>query len=187
VANPGVNRILVSDNTSTGATARTNLTFDDFSLSLGSSGSTASVLTVYGSAGQLFQVNDGLSGDLMQVSDISGLPIFTVNSNGALYLNSSNLVGLTASTTILSIVKTSGSAAYFDYRVSNLSTGAFRAGTVTGVWDGTNATYVDRSTPDLNASTLGVSFTVTISSSNVVLTAVITTGTWNVKVGARFI
>ena len=43
-------------------------------------GSTA--LDVQGTQGQLFSVTNSLTGDLFSVSDISGLPIFNVNSNG---------------------------------------------------------------------------------------------------------
>ena len=43
----------------------------------------SSVLDVHGSLGQLFSVTDDLSGDLFSVSDISGMPIFNVNSSGA--------------------------------------------------------------------------------------------------------
>lgn len=87
---------------------------------------------------------------------------------------------------ILTIDKTTGSCCYFDYRVSG-NTGAYRAGTIISVWDGTNTEYTDNSTKDLNASTAGIIFTVTISGSNVVLSSVVTTGSWNIKIGARVI
>ena len=46
----------------------------------GATGGTA--LDVQGSQGQLFSVTDNLSGSIFAVSDISGVPIFDVNSNG---------------------------------------------------------------------------------------------------------
>ena len=46
----------------------------------GASGGT--VVDIQGSQGQLFSVTDDLSGDIFAVSDISGVPIFTVNSSG---------------------------------------------------------------------------------------------------------
>ena len=46
-------------------------------------GSGGTILDVQGSAGQLFSVTDSLTGDLFAVSDISGIPIFNVNSSGA--------------------------------------------------------------------------------------------------------
>jgi hypothetical protein len=62
-----------------------------------------------------------------------------------------------------------------------------RAGFVMAVWDSSSATYTDVSTPDLNGSTLGLTFTVTVSAPNVLLKANVTSGTWTVKVGTRII
>jgi len=45
-------------------------------------GSGGTILDVQGSQGQLFSVTDSLTGDLFQVSDISGDPILNVNSSG---------------------------------------------------------------------------------------------------------
>ena len=55
------------------------------------------------------------------------------------------------------------------------------------VWDGTNVEYTDTSTPDLIVSTAGVEFAVSISGSNLLFSSVVSTGTWNIKVGARVI
>ena len=49
-------------------------------MSTGASGGT--VVNVQGSQGQLFSVTDDLSGSIFAVSDISGVPIFDVNSSG---------------------------------------------------------------------------------------------------------
>ena len=46
----------------------------------GASGGT--VVNVLGSQGQLLSVTDDLSGSIFAVSDISGVPIFDVNSSG---------------------------------------------------------------------------------------------------------
>ena len=46
----------------------------------GASGGT--VVNVLGSQGQLLSVTDNLSGSIFAVSDISGVPIFNVNSSG---------------------------------------------------------------------------------------------------------
>ena len=40
------------------------------------------VLDVQGTEGQLFSITDSLTGDLFSVSDVSGIPIFNVNSSG---------------------------------------------------------------------------------------------------------
>ncbi|MBT5122815.1 MAG: hypothetical protein HOM38_08845, partial [Euryarchaeota archaeon] len=48
----------------------------------GASGGT--VVDIQGSQGQLFSVTDDLSGSIFAVSDISGVPILDVNSNGTI-------------------------------------------------------------------------------------------------------
>ena len=40
------------------------------------------VVDIQGTVGQLFSVTDSLTGDLFSVSDVSGIPIFNVNSSG---------------------------------------------------------------------------------------------------------
>jgi hypothetical protein len=62
-----------------------------------------------------------------------------------------------------------------------------RAGFVMAVWNSSTSTYTDVSTPDLNGSTLGLSFSVIVSAPNVLLKANATSGTWTVKVGTRII
>jgi len=49
------------------------------------SGST--VFEVQGTQGQLFSITDDLSGDLFEVSDISGIPILTVNASGTVTID----------------------------------------------------------------------------------------------------
>ena len=114
----------------------------------------------------------------------------SLNLTGNYYINSAGPTGLNTGGSpysILSINKTLGSAAYFDYRVSNTATGAYRSGTVMTVWDGTNSTYTDTSTPDLGASTNGIEFSTSVVGANIVLLGTITTGTWSVRIGARII
>ena len=50
-----------------------------------STGST--ILDIQGSQGQLFSVTNSLTGDLFAVSDISGIPILNVNSNGLINID----------------------------------------------------------------------------------------------------
>jgi hypothetical protein len=57
----------------------------------GASGGT--VVNVLGSQGQLLSVTDDLSGSIFAVSDISGVPIFDVNSSGISYFDGSLGVG----------------------------------------------------------------------------------------------
>ena len=60
----------------------------------GASGGT--VVDIQGSQGQLFSVTDDLSGSIFAVSDISGVPIFDVNSSGVSYFDGT--VGIGTST-----------------------------------------------------------------------------------------
>lgn len=148
----------------------------------------ATVLTVNGTTGLLFSVADIVTGNILQVNDISGLPLMAVNANGAMYMYSASLTGITASpTTAYTIDKTTGTAAYFDYRITNTANSGWRAGTVMVVWDGTNVEFTDTSTNDITATTSGLSWSATISGSNLNLVATITSGTWNIKIGARII
>jgi hypothetical protein len=55
------------------------------------------------------------------------------------------------------------------------------------VWNGSTVSYTDTSTTDLGNSTAGIEFLVDINTGNVRLRAVITTGTWTVKVGTRIL
>ena len=57
----------------------------------GASGGT--VVDIQGSQGQLFSVTDDLSGSIFAVSDISGVPIFDVNSSGVSYFDGSLGIG----------------------------------------------------------------------------------------------
>jgi len=107
---------------------------------------------------------------------------------GSFYLHSGSQTALgTGTTTITSVPSSPGSTVYFDYSVYNSGTQARRAGTVMAVWDSSAAAYTDTSTPDLNASTTGISFLVDVNSGQVRLRAVISLGPWDVFAGARVI
>jgi hypothetical protein len=80
----------------------------------------------------------------------------------------------------------SGCGAYFDYCITE-SGGAKRLGTVMATWDNSGAAWTDSSTPDLNTSTIGLGFTVTVSSGNANLNAVVTSGTWTIRLAIRII
>ena len=60
----------------------------------GASGGT--VVDIQGSQGQLFSVTDDLSGSIFAVSDISGVPIFDVNSSGVSYFDGNVGIGTTS-------------------------------------------------------------------------------------------
>jgi hypothetical protein len=62
-------------------------------LSVCSTTACSTVVNVQGCAGQLFSVTDNLVGDIFSVSDISGIPILNVNSNGTVCVDSKIMVG----------------------------------------------------------------------------------------------
>jgi hypothetical protein len=92
---------------------------------------------------------------------------------------------VTGTTTLISIAAVSGVSANFNYYVSNGS--ATRAGTIISVWFGLNSEYTDYSTPDIGGATTGITFQTRISGSNLLLEALVTSGTWTVKVGSRIV
>ena len=67
----------------------------------GASGGT--VVDIQGSQGQLFSVTDDLSGSIFAVSDISGVPIFDVNSSGISYFDGNVGIGVTSPEGILQV------------------------------------------------------------------------------------
>lgn len=92
----------------------------------------------------------------------------------------------TGTTQLVSFPISSGKSANYNYVLYDGS-GNSRAGIIIAVWDGSTTSFNDFSTPDLNGSTSDVTFTVTISASNVLLNAVVSSGTWNVDVASKVI
>jgi len=70
-----------------------NTTSPTSRLSVCSTTACSTVVNVQGCAGQLFSVTDNLVGDIFSVSDISGIPILNVNSNGTVCVDSKIAVG----------------------------------------------------------------------------------------------
>jgi hypothetical protein len=107
--------------------------------------------------------------------------------NGSKYQQSALGSSLTTGTSIVTTIPTSsGCSATFDYCVTE-SGGAMRAGTVMSVWNNSTAGFTDYSTTDIVGSTSGISFTVDVSGGNARLNAVITSGTWSIKVSTNVI
>ena len=95
--------------------------------------------------------------------------------------------GVNSNQTIYTVPVSSGCGAYFDYCITE-SGGAKRLGTVMTTWDGSGAAWTDTSTPDLNSSTIGLGFTVTVTGGNTVnLNAVRTSGTWTIRLAVRIV
>ena len=74
---------------------------DSTALRLIGSGSVSQsgIFEVEGSAGPLFSVQDGLDGILMEVNNISGLPLFQVSSSNEIFINRGNLTSGTTTAT----------------------------------------------------------------------------------------
>ena len=70
-------------------------------------------LDIQGTQGQLFSVTDNLSGSIFAVADISGVPIFDVNSSGVSYFDGNVGIGTTSPASKLQVG---------DYMASNVLT-----------------------------------------------------------------
>jgi len=152
------------------------------------SGSTQPVFTVQGSQGELFSINDSLSGSLFSVNDISGLPILEVFSDSTTligdYLDpmliTTKKVTMTnsGSFVVYSLPTASYDTAFFDYSIKSGSNA--RAGQIMAIQSGTSVNFTETTTTDFG-NTTAVSFTVLVSGSNMVLTGSAATGSWTIK------
>ena len=135
----------------------------------------------------MLQISDTITGNILEIGDLSGSPIFTVNSSGFIKTLSGYFTSKTSTFVVFSVPDTSGTAVFFDYYAINTTSSAYRSGTVMVVWNATanTAEFTDTSTNDLGGSTAGLIFSVAITSNNLELTATISTGTWTIKIGAR--
>jgi hypothetical protein len=154
---------------------------------------TAPIFTVQGSSGELFSITDSLVGSLFSVNNISGLPILEVFSNDttlmgsylAPSLNTTVRTSLTAGTNFIYAIPISAyTGAFFDYTVIS-SIGA-RAGNVMSIWSGSTVQYTDVSTNDIG-NTVGVTFSMSVSSGNAILSTSATTSGWTLKTIVRSI
>jgi len=113
-----------------------------------------------------------------------------LNIIGTQRTNTNTITGITGNTAIYSIPAISGCGGYVDYCITE-DGGAKRVGTLIVVWDDSIATFTDYSSTDLNSSTEGFKFTVfgagTDVNNNVVISSIVDSGTWNVKVSVRII
>lgn len=94
-------------------------------------------LAFYGNAGTLFGITDSLSGSLMSVNDISGLPILEVFSDDRVVMGSFNRNTLVVTGSRVGIDKAIPNAD-LDVSGSVLVTGSF---TVNGIVSGSGNTY----------------------------------------------
>ena len=96
---------------------------DSTALRLLGSGSVSQsgIFEVEGSAGPLFSVQDGLDGVLMEVNNISGLPLFQVSSSNEVFVNRGNLTS-GVNTATASFAMFSGSFQGDGSQLTNLNT-----------------------------------------------------------------
>ena len=157
-------------------------------------GSGSTVFSVVGSLGELFAIDDQLSGSLLVVNDISGLPQFEVFSDGrtligadprSLYTTATINATLAAtSESIYSLSTSSYDGVFFDYTVTSASNA--RAGNIMSIWNGGNLVYTENTTTDIG-STVGVTFNVEISQSQAQLISLTDTAGWKIKTTIRSI
>jgi hypothetical protein len=152
------------------------------------SGSTQPIFTVQGSQGELFSINDSLSGSLFSVNDISGLPILEVFSDSTTLIGdyqdpmliTTKKVTMTnsGSFVVYSLPTASYDTAFFDYSIKSGSNA--RAGQIMAIQSGSSVNFTETTTTSFG-STTAVSFTIIVSGSNMVLTGSAATGSWTIK------
>ena len=157
-------------------------------------GSGSTVFSIQGSLGELFAIDDQLSGSLLVVNNISGLPQFEVFSDGRTLIGADprslyttaiiNATSLATSQSIYSLSTSSYDGVFFDYTVTSASNA--RAGNIMSIWNGGNLVYTENTTTDIG-STTGVTFNVEISQSQAQLISVTDTEGWKIKTTIRSI
>ena len=107
-----------------------------------------------------------------------------IENQGTTTIESTTFAGsLTTNTNIASVPTASFKAAFFDYYVASGSVN-MRAGTVMVVHNNSTSRYTDTSTADIG-NTAAVDFTTSVVGGNLVLTANIASGTWEIKTAYR--
>jgi hypothetical protein len=123
---------------------------------------------------------------------VTGGTIFTggVTANTISLDSTPSLLTATATTVttgtnnIYSVPTNTYNSFHIDYNISGSS--GLRAGSVVGIWDGSNVDYTDTSTNDIG-NTTPVSFLVALSGGNAILQVSVTTSTWRIKTIIRTI
>ena len=156
----------------------------------GITGST--VFKVDGNVGELFTVTDSLTGSLMSVNDISGLPILEVFDDNTilmgdyqaptLYSSTKSVVGIVTNFVVYQFVASLYTSVFFEYNVQNSTN--LRAGTITGVWNSATMQFTETSTMDIG-STTPITFDVVLTTISTViyvqLRTTTTTSGWTIK------
>ena len=152
----------------------------------------STVFRVDGVSGELFKVTDSLTGSLMSVNDISGLPILEVFDDNtiimgdyqspSMYSSKKSVVDIVTNFVVYQFDASLYNSVFFEYNVKNSNN--LRAGTIMAVFDSTSIEFTETSTADIG-STTSVSFNVVLttigSTTYVQLRATTTTSGWTIK------
>ena len=162
---------------------------------VGSGNSTSNPLfKVEGYSGELFSITDTLEGSLFSVNDISGLPILDVNSDSTIEMGSITAPSLftTVLTTatggtenIYSLPTSAYTGGFFEYTL--VGNGGARSGRIDSIWSGTTALFEEFATNDIGSSTSGITFDVSVSGNDAILSVSAITGTYTIKTIVRSI
>ena len=169
------------------------MTANNYKLSINGNTASSTIFEINGTSGTgLMSVTDSTSGSLLSVLNSSSDVIFAVNSNGVVQHNTVAFTGITAATTTVITITTTGSVIgfYIDYLCLETAGGTFRTGTLMVGASGSSSkiTYSDASTPDAagGTGTGGFYLEPSLSGNNVVVTAYITDSkTYNFKIAVR--
>jgi hypothetical protein len=157
------------------------------------SGSSQPIFSTVGSLGELFTVTDSLTGSLFSVNDVSGFPILEVFSDSTtvvgdyfspMFLATKKITSSVGNNTIYSIPTASYDAMFCDYTIKSGSN--VRAGQISATYSGLTPVMTETSTTDLG-DTSGVTFGVTITGGNMILTGSTSTASWSIKTIVRAI
>jgi hypothetical protein len=155
-------------------------------------GTSSPVFKVDGTSGELFTINDSLTGSLFSVNDISGLPILEVFDDNSviigdyqapsLYTTKKVITSSNGVNNIYSFATASWSSAYVDYNISN--GGNYRAGTLVAVFGPAGVEFTEISTLDIGNTTTGaysLTFSFVLSGTYSILRSTTSITNWNIK------
>lgn len=153
-------------------------------------GTSSSLLSVSGSNGNLIEVVNQISGNLLEVGTLDSKPIVAINTDGNLYFNVGNAKTVSAGggnpTDLYQITPTSGNSVFFDYFVYNTSspTTNYRVGNVSAYWNSTTIGFKDNIYFS-SGSTADLTLSVYFASNLITLGGFSTSSTWSLKATAR--
>ena len=152
------------------------------------SGSANPLLSVIGSQGELFSVNDTLSGSLFSVNDISGLPVLEAFSDNRVLLGSYQAPALYTTVKVNSVAGNNviyqnlPTASYDGLFVSYTARSGsnVKVGQLTGMWSASAVLFTEFGTSSFGDVT-GLGFTMIVTGSNMAVTASTSTANWSIK------